>query len=167
MKWIWSNCLDLWWIELEMAETLIGMTESPRTRVTVTPVAQVTGTFRTRSQSSIYSNVSRSCNVRVSPGVMSALESVTQDSHERNRWYVQRMSLSHAMRRDIASRATWVRPIERERWTRSGNGMSHFFLSFFSFLPPSPNIGACRRLASDCELLRLNLRKNASAALHG
>jgi len=54
-----------------MTETRVGVTESPRTRVAVTPVAQVTGTFRTRSRSSIYSNVSRSYNVRVPPGVMS------------------------------------------------------------------------------------------------
>lgn len=46
-------------IELEIAEVRIAVTEPPRTRATVTPAAQVTGTFRTRSRSSIYSIVPR------------------------------------------------------------------------------------------------------------
>jgi len=118
-----------------MAETLIGMTDSPRTRVTVTPVAQVTGTFRTRSQSSIYSNVPRSYNVRVPPGVMSALESVTQDSHERNRWYVQRVSPSRA----IAPRYRFPRDVSASDRAGTANSIGKRNVTFFSFFfsPPS------------------------------
>lgn len=106
----------------------------------------MTGTFRTRSRSSIYSNVSRSYNVRVPLGVMSALESVTQDSHERNRRYVQHVCPPSSSRR----RYRFPRPIERERRTRSGSGMSYFFFlfPFLFFLPSTSPVVASPRIAN-------------------
>lgn len=88
-----------------------------------------------------------SYNVRVPPGVMPALESVTQDSHECNRRYVQHMrspAAAAAVRRgNIASR-------DVSAPDRAGNGEADreaecriFSLFFFPFSRPSP--GACRR----------------------
>lgn len=120
----------------------------------------MTGTLRTRSVPFIPTSRGSYKTSGYTPlGVMPPLESVTQDSHERNRRYVQHVSLP----RRGGGNIRFPRPSECARSASSIGKRNAAFFSSSSFFPSRslPRSLSSPRRGS----LRLNLRKRPRSAL--